>query len=83
MAKKPAQDKICGSNNAVKELRERVVFVNEKLDDISKDYSRSCGVTRINDQQKKNIKLLNKHAAETQKKENEDDGNQIRRTGTI
>ena len=48
----------------IKELREGVAFVSEKHDEISKEYLENM---RINAQQKN--KLLNKRAAELQKKE--------------
>ena len=69
MAIKPLQDKICSLINVIKELHERVVLVGKKHDKIPKKFTE---VTRINTQQTKDIKLLNKLAAERQKK-NEDD----------
>ena len=65
LAIKPLQDKICDLNNVVKKLRKSVVIVCESHEEIPKEYSK---ITRINTQQKKDIKLINKRAAELRKK---------------
>jgi len=66
---KPLERKIAVLRDEVKSMKESLSFLSEKHDDLTNEYSE---VVRINNEQKKDIKLLNKRANNLQKK-NEDD----------